>query len=91
MSFRTQPVFKELQQLEPSCCEKLTSTEDIDKQTKNSKPKSTVVMEVSTMQKVIQVIDREQNSVPSDYVSYKVTPEPERRIEFIVQNKSDQV
>ncbi|XP_011300270.1 uncharacterized protein [Fopius arisanus] len=87
------------QQLEPICCGKVTSTEDFTQRGHNSASrrsnrKSTVVMEVSTIQKVVQVIDKERDpakqSATVDCLSYRVPPDAERRIEFIVQNKSDE-
>ncbi|XP_063979442.1 uncharacterized protein LOC135163691 [Diachasmimorpha longicaudata] len=86
------------QQLESTCCGNLASTEDLTQksrtpESRGSNRKSTVVMQVSTIQKVVQTIDKERNpsrrSVPNDCVSYRVPPDAERRIEFIVQNKSD--
>ncbi|XP_015119326.1 uncharacterized protein LOC107042691 isoform X2 [Diachasma alloeum] len=87
------------QQLESTCCGKLTSIEDCTKKThrsasRGSNQKSTVLMQVSTIQKVVQMIDKEKNlskhSVPSNCVSYRVPPDAERRIEFIMRNKSDE-
>ena len=78
--------------------EKLTSTEDIRERappSPSSEGKSTVVMEVSTTQKVVQIFENDRDHRhqlargPKDTVTYKFSPKNEKKIEFVVQSKSD--
>uniref|UniRef100_A0A6V7KDK6 Uncharacterized protein n=1 Tax=Bracon brevicornis TaxID=1563983 RepID=A0A6V7KDK6_9HYME len=85
------------QQPDTTCCAKLTSTEDLQRSAQPKNRKATLVTEISTVQKVVHMIDKEHTTslskhsvVPGDCHAYRLPNDnSDRRIEFIVQNKSE--
>lgn len=95
-----QPVFKETQQRDVVYTDKMmTSNEAIQKGNTRLLPsiksdkKSAVIVEFSTTQKVVQIIDNDNDkttfSSPIESTSYRIEPS-ERRIEFSVQKKTNE-
>lgn len=75
--------------------EKLTSTEDIQRVAPlpSSDAKSTIVMEVSTIQKFMQVLDSDRDTQqssrrPKGTLTYRISPETERKVQLIVEDDS---
>lgn len=86
-----EPVSKEKREDAVRNLEKLTSTEDVRHRATSPSSKSTVVMEVSTVQKVVQIIEKDPHvaRTPRETVTYRFLPENERKFEFVVRSRSD--